>query len=377
MDEKSKVDALLHKAGVEINGARPWDIQVHDSRTFRRILTEPSLGAGESYMDEWWDCPQLDEFFFRIFRHLNPKEVYPPTTLLRFWLKNFFINPQSRQRSKQVAMQHYNIGNDLYVAMLGKSMAYTCGYWPHAHTLDDAQFAKYDLICRKLQFKPGEQVLELGCGFGGFAKYAAEKYEVSLVSINISSEQMRYAKTLCRDFPAVQFIECDYRDTSRYNPTNRRFDKIVSIGLCEHVGYQNYKNFMKIARAQLKENGLFLLHTIAKNTSSSFTDPWIQKYIFPQGMLPTLTVLSQKSEPYFVIEDVHNFGVDYDKTLMAWYENFEKNWPHLSTQYDERFRRMWRYYLLSCASGFRSRTMQLYQLVLSPHGDPHGYLSIR
>jgi cyclopropane-fatty-acyl-phospholipid synthase len=376
MDKISRITGLLAKAGIEINGSKPWDMQINDSRALTRIMTEPSLGAGESYMDGWWDCPRLDKFFFHVLRHLNLKEMYPLTTLLNFNLKNFFTNSQSRRRSKQVAEQHYNLDNGLYTAMLGESMAYTCAYWRNANSLDEAQFAKYDLICRKLDLHAGEKVLELGCGFGGFAKYAAEKYGVEMVSINISTEQMRYARQICRNLP-VRLVECDYRDVERYNPTHLKFDKLVSIGLCEHIGYKNYKTFLKIARANLKEDGLFLLHTIAKNISEPFTDPWVQKYIFPQGMLPTLKVVGGVSENYFVPEDVHNIGTDYDRTLMAWHDNFERAWSVLSTRFDERFHRMWRYYLLSCAGGFRAREMQLYQFVFSPRGQLNGYGSIR
>lgn len=376
MDRIAKMTKLLATAGIEVNGGQPWDIQIKNPRALQRMVSEPSLGAGEGYMDGDWECEHLDEFFFRVMRHLDPKEIYHRDTLLKFWLKNIFVNPQSPRYSKKVAEQHYNLDNELYIAMLGQSMAYTCGYWASAQTLDEAQIAKYDLICRKLGLRPGEKVLELGCGFGGFAKYAAENYGVAMVSINISVEQMRYARTICRNLP-VQLIECDYRDTQAYNPQKIKFDKVVSIGLCEHVGYKNYDTFFRIARENLKKDGLFLLHTIAKNISTSFTDPWIQKYIFPQGTLPTLKALGGASEPYFSPEDVHNIGADYDKTLMAWYENFAKNWSKLSFRHDERFYRMWRYYLLSCAGGFRSRTMHLYQFVFSPLGELNGYRSPR
>jgi cyclopropane-fatty-acyl-phospholipid synthase len=376
MDKISKLTGLLAKAGIEVNGDKPWDMQIHDARAFKRILAEPSLGAGESYMDGWWDCPRLDQFFFNVLRRLDLKEMYSLSAFLNFGFKHFFTNLQSPRRSKQVAEQHYNLDNELYSAMLGESMAYTCAYWRNAQSLTEAQLAKYDLICRKLNLRRGEKVLELGCGFGGFARYAAEKYGVEMVSINISTEQMRYAKHICKNLP-VKLVVCDYRDVQQYNPQQIKFDKVVSIGLCEHIGYKNYQTFLKIAKENLKEDGLFLLHTIAKNISVPFTDPWVQKYIFPQGMLPTLQVLGNASESYFVPEDVHNIGADYDRTLMAWHDNFEQSWPVLSARFDERFRRMWRYYLLSCAGGFRARSMQLYQFVFSPRGQLNGYGSFR
>lgn len=376
MDKTTKLAKLLAKAGIAINGSQPWDIQIHHPKTLSRMVNEPSLGAGESYMDGWWECQRLDDFFFKILRYLEIRKIYQPRTLLKFYLMNFLTNQQSKHKSLRVAHQHYNIDNELYELMLGKSMAYTCGYWSNAHSLEDAQYAKYDLICRKLKLQPHEKVLELGCGFGGFAKYAAEKYGVAMVSVNISTEQLKYARSICQGLP-IQLFESDYRDVRKYNPDKIKFDKVVSIGLCEHIGPKNYDNFLNIAKSQLKPDGLFLLHTISKNISDYFTDPWIQKYIFPQGMLPTLRSLSRAAEGKFVIEDVHNIGADYDKTLMAWHDNFDQAWAQLADKYDERFRRMWRYYLLSCAGGFRARSMQLNQFVLSPEGELNGYRSYR
>lgn len=376
MSRVAKLTGLLKEAGIEINGRQAWDLRLQNPRALERMAKEPSLGAGESYMDGWWDCDQLDEFFFKIWRFLDPKRIYTYSSILSYWLQNLLFNPQSRRFSKQVAKRHYNLDHRLYEAMLGKSMAYSCGYWRQTQSLDQAQFAKYDLICRKLGLRSGEKVLEMGCGFGGFSKFAAENYGVSLVSINISSEQMRFARKLCEGLP-IQLVECDYRDINRYNPQNIKFDKVVSIGFFEHIGYQNYQTFMQVTKDNLKKDGLVLLQTVGKNISHAFTDPWIQKYIFPHGMLPTIKLISQAAEQFFVIEDIHNFGVDYDKTLMAWNENFENAWSELSVHYNECFRRMWRYYLLSCAGAFRARAMELYQVVFSPSGVLNGYASLR
>lgn len=377
MDKTTRLIQALSKAGIDVNGGKPWDIQVNNHQFFERISGEPSIGAGESYMEGWWECEKLDEMFYRLLRFVSPDEIYHGLTKIGFIIKNILINPQSRERSLEVADVHYNLGNDLYEVMLGKSMAYTCAYWnDQATSLDEAQFAKYDLICRKLHLQAGERVLELGCGFGGFSRYAAEKYGVDMVAVNISHQQILFARELCRHLP-VQLFECDYREFKEYNSSNIKFDKVVSIGLCEHVGYKNYRVLMEIVRQNLKDDGLFLLHTIAKNISNHFTDPWIQKYIFPQAELPTLQWLCAAAEPCFITEDVHNLSVNYDKTLLAWCENFEKNWEILQGKYNDQFRRMWRYYLLSSAGGFRSRTMQLYQLVLSPYGESKGYVNVR
>lgn len=367
---------FLNEAGIELNGPRPFDPHICDKRFYSQWHLAPSLKVGESYMAGWWECRELDEFFFRLFRHYHHKGIQGKGQLFLQWIWNTFLNLQTRVRSLQVAEQHYNLGNELYAAMLGETMAYTCGYWKHAETLDQAQDAKFDLVCRKIGLKAGENVLELGCGWGSFAKFAAVNYGCKVTAVNISSEQVAYATKICAGLP-VKIYFCDYRDAGVYNEDKIQFDKVVSIGLCEHIGPKNYRPFMKIVLQNLREDGLFLLHTIGKNESSLAVDPWIHKYIFPNGMLPSIKYLAAASEGLFVLEDLHNFGADYDKTLMAWYRNFVQSWPDLRSRYDERFYRMWTFYLLSCAGGFRARGMQLWQIVFSPKGVLGGYESIR
>ncbi len=373
---EQKVKSVLEGIDIHVNGANPWDITVHNPRFYKQVLAEPSLGLGESYMDGFWDCEQLDDFFYRLLHNVDLKDIYKPWTLIQFVIKNAIVNQQSRLRSKKVAEVHYNLSHELYQAILGETMAYTCGYWRNAKTLDAAQNAKYELVCQKLGLEPGDRVLELGCGFGGFSHYAAKNYNCELVAVNISEEQVNYAKKLCAGLP-VKVYMTDYRDVGHYNPEGIQFDKVVSIGMCEHVGYKNYRSFISLARQQIKEDGLFLLHTIGKNTSFPFGDPWMRKYIFPSGMLPSIKLLGAAFEKQFVVEDLHNFGADYDKTLVAWWDNFDRHWPELKSNYDERFYRMWRYYLLACAGSFRAREIQLWQYVLSPKGVLSGYVSVR
>jgi cyclopropane-fatty-acyl-phospholipid synthase len=370
------VEQFLNKAGIELNGNQPFDIRVLDSRFYKQSFLEPSLAVGESYTAGWWECDQLDELFFKVTRHYQNQNTLPTLSALISYFRNTFMNLQSRGRSKQVAEIHYNLGNNLYQAMLGPTMAYTCGYWKRATTLDQAQQDKFDLVCRKIDLQQGDTVLELGCGWGSFAKYAAEKYGCKVVAVNISTEQVKFAREICAHLPVEVFL-CDYRDSKVYNPNKVTFDKIVSIGLCEHVGQKNYHSFMHIAQENLKESGLFLLHTIGKNESSRYVDPWINRYIFPNGMLPSVKYLAESMENLFVLEDLHNFGADYDKTLMAWHQNFVEHWPELHLQYGDEFFRLWNYYLLSCAGAFRARSMQLWQLVLSPKGLLGGYTSVR
>lgn len=371
------VERLFGSCGVRINGDQPGDIRVHDERFYRRILLERSLGAGESYLDEWWDCEALDEFFSKVLS----ADIESRLPAAR-WIQRSsnalhrLVNYQTATRSIEVADRHYNIGNDLYSCMLGPSMAYTCGYFRNAETLDEAQYAKYELVCRKLDLRPGERVLDLGCGFGGFARYAAERHGCTVVGVNISSQQLDFARRFCQGLP-VEFFLCDYREVAAYAGTPRSFDKVASIGLCEHVGYRNYREFLTIVRSLLKEDGLFLLHTIGNKRTKYFADPWINKYIFPNGMTPSVGLLAEALEGLFIVEDLHNFGADYDRTAMAWLRNFKDSWAQLEGAYDRRFYRMWTYYLSAGAGSFRARDQQLFQFVLSPQGVRGGYKSLR
>ena len=362
--------ALLALGGIEINGGNPWDIAVHDERFYRRVLAHGSLGLGESYMEGWWDCERLDEFFFRVLRSDIQKQVRRYWHLLSTVLLARVLNMQSSKRAFQIGERHYDLGNRLFLAMLDSRMVYSCAYWREARTLDEAQENKLELICRKLDLKPGMKVLDIGCGWGSLAKYAALKYGADVVGITVSSEQVDMARGLCAGMP-VEIRLQDYRDV------NEKFDRIVSVGMIEHVGYKNYRTYMEVARRCLNDDGLFLLHTIGGNRSTTSVDPWIDKYIFPNGMLPSISQIGRAIEGLFVMEDWHNLSADYDRTLMEWSKNFEGNWVSLKDAYDERFHRMWRYYLLSCAGAFRARGNQLWQIVLSPRGVIGGLKSVR
>ncbi len=353
------VREVFSAAGVQINGPNPWDITVHDNQFYSRVVAGGSMGLGETYMEKMWDCPAIDQFIYRLLTAKVDEESN------RYWIRNAWVvikakmlNLQNRLRSQKVIEIHYNLGNDLYKKMLGPSMAYSCGYWKGANNLTEAQYNKYDLICRKLKLEPGMTLLDIGCGFGGLAQYAAKNYKVKVVGITLSENQAAYAKELCKGLP-VEILVKDYRDYSG------KFDRIVSVDMFEHVGPKNYKEYMQVCDRCLKEGGLFLLHTIGGNRSTTVGDPWIGKYIFPGGVLPSIAQIGKASENLFVMEDWHNFGPDYDKTLMAWHANFIQNWPSLSHDYSETFYRMWNYYLLSCAAVFRARDCQLWQVVFS------------
>lgn len=358
---ESTLRNLLSQADVTINGDRPYDIIVHNPDTHRRILREGSLGLGEAYVEGWWDCPRLDQFFDRVFRARLDEKVAVGLKAGLYILQSRIFNLQNIKRAFTVGEQHYDAGNDLYRAMLDKHMQYTCGYWNGSKTLDQAQQNKLELICKKINIRKGMRILELGCGFGGFAYYAAKNYGAHVTGVTVSRNQVELGRELCRGLP-VDIRLSDYRDADGL------YDAVISIGIMEHVGYKNYRTYMEKAYRHLKPDGIAFVHTIGRNTSVSAVEPWIHKYIFPNGMLPSIPQLSRAMEGLFVMEDWHNFGPDYDRTLMAWHRNFEKAWPRLKDKYDERFYRMWRYYLLGCAGGFRSRTQQLWQIVMTKEG---------
>lgn len=369
---KSITIRLLEQAGIQVNGEQPHDIQINDERFFTAIARNPSLGAGESYMQGWWDCAALDELFYKVHRHSNIESIYSKPQLLWYFLRSKLLNLQSIHKAKDVADTHYNIDNDLYQAMLGDSMAYTCGYWKQAKNLEQAQQAKYQLVCDKLQLQANDRLLDLGCGWGGFSRYAASHYGCEVVAVNIAQEQLQWAQTKQPELNIKYFL-ADYRQPHIYNPQNHPFTKIATIGLCEHVGRGNYDYYINLMASQLSETGLLLLHTIGRKDSKHHADPWIRKYIFPHGILPSLATLTAAAESCTLIEDLHNFGADYAHTLQAWEKNFVAHWPQLEQRFDERFYRMWRYYLLSCAGAFRARSLQLWQLVLSKRGILNGY----
>lgn len=363
---------LAAEAGVRFNGNAPWDIQVHDPEVYDRILSQGSLGFGEAYLDGLWDAGSLDELFAHLLRHdIDSRlEGRARLRLLAEALRHRLFNLQSRRRAFLVGERHYDIGNDVFSAMLDSTMSYSCGYWAQAADLEAAQQAKLDMICRKLELRPGEHLLEIGCGWGGLARHAAAHYGVEVTGITVSKEQQQLARERCAGLP-VDIRLMDYRELEG------EYDKLVSVGMFEHVGPKNYGLYFDTAARLMKDEGLFLLHTIGSHVTVACVDPWIERYIFPNGKLPSARELAGALEGHFLIEDWHGFGRDYDRTLMAWWHNFEAAWPGLQARYDRRFHRMWKYYLHCCAGFFRSGQGQLWQLVLSRRGRRAVYRSVR
>jgi len=349
---------LLELAGIEIGGSADHDLTVHDRRFFARVARDGPLGLGESYMEGWWDCPAVDAMVTRLHRAGLPAHVRKNWRYKTALLKARLFNLQSRTRAFEVGRRHYDIGNDLYRAMLDRRMLYTCAYWHGAESLDAAQEAKLELVCRKLELAPGMEVLELGCGWGGFARYAAERYGVSVTGYTVSKDQIALGREHCAGLP-VELHLADYRDAQG------TYDRVVSIGIMEHVGYKNHRTYMQVVDRCLAAGGISLLHTIGSPLSEGAADPWTQKYIFPNGQVPSVAQLARAMEGLFVFDDLHTLGPHYDPTLMAWHRNFRRAWPDLRPRYGERFGRMWTYYLLMSAAAFRARYLNLFQIVFT------------
>jgi cyclopropane-fatty-acyl-phospholipid synthase len=367
---KNLAESLFGSAGIHIDGRQSWDMTVRDERIYDRIIRHGSLGLGEAYMEGWWDCEALDQFFYRILNADLPNRYTMSARSALAYIGAWLSNMQNPQRAKSNVSHHYDIGNDLYKAMLDRRMVYSCAYWDHANSLDEAQEAKLEMVCRKLDLQAGQRILDIGCGWGSFALYAAERYGVKVVGITLSEKQLQLGKELCAGLPVELRLQ-DYREI------REKFDHIVSIGMIEHVGHKNYRDFMHTVYQNLSDDGIFLLHTIGGNTSVRTIDPWINKYIFPNAVLPSANQLTAAMEGKFVLEDWHNLGPHYDVTLMAWFDNFNRHWNELKERYDPTFYRMWKYYLLSCAATFRARKNQVWQLVLTKKGLQPCYNRLR
>lgn len=354
---KERVQKIFSLADIRIDGDREWDITVNNDHFYARLLRLGSLGLGESYMDGWWVCRALDQFFSRILEAgIDEKAPWDWRSLVRYVIARS-INRQTRSRAKQVAEQHYDLGNELYQNMLDHRMVYTCARWAHASNLDEAQELKLDFVCRKLDLQPGMKLLDIGCGWGSLAKFAAENYGAKVLGITLSRQQMQLAQFLCEGLP-IEIRLQDYRDV------DGTFDRIASLGMFEHVGYKNYRKFFEVAQRSLRPGGFFFLSTIGANRSAHTTDPWVDKYIFPNSHCPSAMQITAGIEGLFVLEDWENWAPDYHRTIMAWFHNFQKHWRSLRPRYDERFYRMWEYYLMLAAACFRSRKNQVWQILM-------------
>ncbi len=355
---KDLAGELLSLAGITINGKNSFDIRITDDRFYSTIFSKGELGFGESYMNGWWECDQVDELVYRILKARLDEKIRKNLTVIVLAVKTRLFDLQTKHRAFIVGREHYDLDNELFNFMLDSSMSYSCAYFKDTDSLAEAQQKKLALICGKLKLKSGMKLLDIGCGWGGLAKFAAENYGVKVTGITVSKKQAEFAEDLCKGLP-VEIILDDYRNLKG------KYDRVVSVGMFEHVGYKNYRTFMKVVHRSLADDGLFLLHTIGSNYSTTSTSPWIQKYIFPNGMLPSIKQIGESIENLFVMENWENYGPHYYKTLMSWHHNFVQNWDRIKDRYDQRFFKMWTYYLLSSAGAFKARSDQLWQVMLS------------
>lgn len=339
-------------------------------------------------MDGWWDFVDdgIDIFFEKVIRANLEKRIRGAWAYKKDVIIARIFNLQNRKRAFQIGKEHYDAGNELFTKMLDSRMTYSCGYWKGLEripkNLAKAQEQKLELVCKKLGLKPDMYVLDIGCGWGSFMKYAAEKYNVRVVGYTVSKEQGVLGKELCKKLP-IEFRLQDYRDAAK---TKEKFDRIVSIGMFEHVGGKNYKEFMQVVDGCLKPGGLFLLHTIVIKDSAQKVKPWINKYIFPNAEIPTIKQIIKAAEAtksQLNLEDFQNIGEDYDPTCMAWRHNVVKNWTELkritksdgTQKYTDRFYRMWTYYLGMCTGSSRVDG-QVWQMVFSKDLK-HTYQGVR
>jgi cyclopropane-fatty-acyl-phospholipid synthase len=374
------IRALTDRADVGFQGERPWDLQVHNPRLYGDLLNRGSLALGEGYVNGDWDCGALDVLFTRLLSQPACRQVamgsQPLARLLgqAQQLAERWVNWQSRSRAHMVGQHHYDIDDRVYGAMLDSRRLYSCGYWQDAADLETAQLHKLQRICQKLELSPGQRLLDIGCGWGGLAVHAARHHGVEVVGITVSAQQASYCRDHSGELP-IEVLLCDYR--SDLVKQQGRFDRVVSVGMLEHVGRRNDRAYFEVVNAQLAADGLALIQTIGSHDTNRALDPWINTYIFPNGRLPSAQQLCHGFEPWFLLEDWENFGADYDITLLAWWRNFERAWPQLMDELGDQFFRVWKYYLLSCAGFFRSGQGQLWQVVLSKKGSGKSYRSIR
>lgn len=360
---EKKVREIFALAEVEIDGDEPHDPKIHNQNFYRRFLSDGRLALGESYMDGWWDCENMYEMFCRLYRARERiKDTLTSPAALLITLREKLLPYGSKTRSKNIGKHHYDIGNELYKRMLDPYMVYSCGLWEDgAENLAEAQQFKLKRICEKLKIQPGHHILEIGCGWGSFARYATENYkDIKVTGLSVSQEQINLGVELCTGLP-VELLYKDYRDHHGIYP------RIVSIAMFEAVGKKYFREYFKKVHELLDREGIFFMHTIGFNTSD-YTSPWMQKYIFPGAYLPSMTHLAKATEGLFVIEHVENIGPSYAPTLNAWHSNFIENWSEIHEldpqRYDERFKRMWTYYLLQSAATFTTRIVPVWQIVM-------------
>jgi cyclopropane-fatty-acyl-phospholipid synthase len=343
-------------------------MEFRNRRAIFELLASSSVGFGECYSKGIIEIHgDLLAFVEEVTRAFTAKDQgHYGRNRMRSVLHSLRGNTLSRSQSN--VYHHYDLGNDFYRLWLDPHMVYTCAYYQDANaTLEQAQLAKLDHVCRKLRLRPGMEVIEAGCGWGSLAMHMAEHYDVRVTAYNNSAEQIRFARQESErrgiDPTRLTFVQDDYRTM------DRRCDAFVSVGMLEHVGRSNYRTLGALMKRCLKPGGIGLIHSIGRSHPAP-VDPWIARYIFPGGHIPSLGEMAEIFEPFdFSILDIENLRLHYAKTCREWLENFERVEPQVSEMYGEEFVRAWRLYLAGSSAGFRTGTLQLYQVLFAPHGN--------
>ena len=355
---------VMFETGEEIHiGSLPpkFKVIVHEPVSYKKLLQSTSLALGEAYMDGDIEIEgDLEEVLDEIFKCQGEfKTNYHA-------LKKLLYTSTSKKNQKEEVCSHYNIGNDFYSLWLDPTLSYSCAYFENGtETLEEAQHKKVDHILKKLNLREGMSLLDIGCGWGFLLIEAAKKYKVHGVGITLSEEQQRAFQERIKKEGLEAYLKVELMDYRELRTSGFKFDRVVSVGMIEHVGRDNYDLFFKSVDAVLKEQGVFLLHFIS-GYGEYPGDAWIKKYIFPGGVIPSLREIISLSADYkYYVLDVESLRRHYVRTLLCWHEGFEKHLPEIEKMFDERFIRMWRMYLCSCAASFNNGVIDLHQILFT------------
>lgn len=379
MKIKKFVEELFSQAGIEVNGSNPWDPQIHNPIAYNMTVGNGLIGAGEAYMRGYWDCEQLEEFFRRAVQVDLAKRMPWNLSTATLVTKARLMNLQLPKRAWEVGRMHYDLPREVWECTLDFAMTGSCAYYRFPdETLDQAQQNKLNLTLKKVGLQKGHSLLDIGVGWAAFSGLSAITYGAKPIGITVSEGQREYIRSRYGDIVDVRVHP--WQQTVLEQPV----DRIISVEMFEHVGSDNYRKFFQLCRDSITDDGLMLLHTIVGHNPSKHIDPWMDKYIYPGGCIPTLGQITTAVHGLFHVEDVHDIGGHYPATLLAWMANFRRNWdvvkalgPKRLGMDPEVFCRMWYYHYMASAGGFLSRVISVHQIVLSTNGVPGGYQSIR
>ncbi len=373
--KNGRMDIVLPDGRVfRVEGAKPGpvaEMHIHNPDVFARLIREGDLGFSDAYLDGWWSTPDLQAFMDLV--HADNEAIYdgfPGLGLVRMYEKlRFWLQRNHREQARKNISYHYDLGNEFYGLWLDDTMTYSSALFETGQeSLEKAQIAKYASMVDQIGAKPGDHILEIGCGWGGFAEYAAKERGLRVTGLTISKEQLKYAQERIEKAglsDRVTFKLQDYRDETGV------YDGIASIEMFEAVGERYWPVYFKTVRERLKPgaNATLQIITVADRRWTVYKRgvDFIQKYIFPGGMLPCPSILRAQVEDagLSVVRSVE-FGPSYDQTLRRWHETFNARWDEIAQLgFDDRFRRMWNFYLTSCASTFQSATCDVTQITIT------------